>query len=270
MKLGFATDIHLDAIRKYDQKGYPDQRLAGERLAEGHDALVVTGDISTGEKFKAHFRAFCAGAKVPVYFVLGNHDFWDAPESDVRATAATFPGYLDTAGVVELTPGAALVGRSGWYDTLSGHPNESRIEVDDWLRTSRLVAPYSSRIPHLLHKACQKWSEEEAEKAIPVLEAAAASYQRVYFATHFPVFRNACFAPDGKLDIPERGWWPWSINTTLGHAIREVTDRHPNNDFTVLTGHTHGGGRAQISENLTCIAGKAQYGYPRLAGSWVV
>lgn len=270
MKLGFATDIHLDAIRKFDQKGYPDQRAVGERLAGDHDALVITGDISTGEKFKDHFGAFCEGAQIPVYFVLGNHDFWDAPESDVRAMAATFPGCLDRGEVVELNPRVALVGRSGWYDTLSGHPTESRIEVNDWVRASRLIGPYSSRVPHLLHKACQRWSEEEAAKAVPVLEEAAKGYQEVFFGTHFPCFRSACFAPDGTLDSGERGWWPWSINTTMGHAIREVTDRYPNTDFTVLTGHTHGGGKAQITPNLRCIAGRAQHGYPRLAESWIL
>lgn len=265
MKLGFATDIHLDTIVGANRPGCVVQRIAGETLGKGCDALVISGDISTGKHFDRHFAAFCEGAKVPVYFVLGNHDFWDAPESVVRATAATFPGYLDTAGVVELTPSAALVGRSGWYDTLSGQPNESKVKVDDWFRASRLLPSYSSNTPELLHRACQMWSEEETEKAIPLLEAAAASYQRVYFATHFPIFE-----PDGTPDIAERKWWPWSLNTTLGRALREVTDRHPNNDFTVLTGHTHRARRTQVSENLTCIGGKADFGNPQLAESWVV
>lgn len=270
MKLGFATDIHLDAwcLPNVDKKGYPEQRRRGALLAADQDALVIGGDISTGEKFKDHFTAFCEGAKIPVYFVLGNHDFWDAPESVVRATASTFPGYLDRGEVVELTPRVGLVGRSGWYDTLSGHPNESRIAVDDWHKASRLVPHHSSRIPHMLHKACQRWSEEETDKAIPVLEHAAKGYQQVFLVTHFPVFRGACFAPDGTLDIPDRGWWPWSINTTFGHAIRDVTDRYPHVDFTVLTGHTHGGGKAQVAPNLTVVAGRAQYGNPQLAAQW--
>ena len=32
--------------------------------------------------------------------------------------------------------------------------------------------------------------------------------------------------------------------------------------MTVLSGHTHGGGRAQILENLTVLTGAAAYGEP--------
>lgn len=264
MKLGFATDIHLDADGFRLLTGYPDQRAAGERLAADHDALVVTGDISTGEHFEAHFRAFCEGAKIPVYFVLGNHDFYDAPESVVRATAAAFPGYLDGSHIIELSPRVALVGRTGWYDTLSGCPSTFRAQGDsikDWKRIERLVDCW--RIPQLLERTCIKWSEEETEKAVPLLEAAARGYQEVFFATHFPCFTAACFAPDG-------GWWPWSINTTMGVALRKVVDRFPNTDFTFLSGHTHRGGRKQLGPNLLCVAGQATYGYPRLAESWML
>jgi predicted MPP superfamily phosphohydrolase len=203
---------------------------------------------------------------VPVYFVLGNHDFWNAPEAVVRAMASTFPGYLDRGEIIELTPRVALVGRSGWYDTLSGNPGSSRVEPQDWKRIERFVDVW--RVPHLLQLQCRRWSEEETEKAIPVLEEAARGHQEVFLVTHFPCFSAACFAPDGLLDVPDSGWWPWSINTTFGHAIREVTDNHPHVEFTVLTGHTHGGGKVQLTPNLTCVAGRAHYGDPQLAAQW--
>lgn len=265
MKLGIATDIHLDVLSRHDRPDYLHQREVGVRLARGHDALIVTGDISTGNRFESHFRAFCDGAQIPVYFVLGNHDFWDAPESVVRSTAAKFEGCLDRGVVVELTPEVALVGRSGWYDTLSGNPFSSGIHPQDWDRTERLKDCW--RVPHLLFKACQRWSEEEAEKASHVLELAAQGHQEVLFATHFPCFREACFGPDGRLDDGSSGWWPWSINTTMGHAIRDVAKKYPDTLFTVLTGHTHGSGTAEITTNIVCYAGRAKYGYPDLARS---
>lgn len=264
MRLGFATDIHIDHL--VDDKGYARQRGCGRYIAEGLDALIIGGDISTGVHFKDHFTAFCKGAGIPVYFVLGNHDFWDAPDAVVRVTAASFPGYLDQAGVVELAPAVGLVGRSGWYDTLTGNPFDSPIKVNDWHRVERLIPAW--RIPQLLQQECRQWASEEAEKARIDLEKAAAAYPRVFFVTHFPCFTKACWDEHGRPDVEENGWWPWSIDTTLGHVLLEVTAKHPQVDFTLLTGHTHGGGRTQLTTNLTCISGKARDGVPQLALSW--
>jgi predicted MPP superfamily phosphohydrolase len=38
--------------------------------------------------------------------------------------------------------------------------------------------------------------------------------------------------------------------------------QHPNRKMTVLCGHTHGGGTAQILPNLTTITGPAEYRSP--------
>jgi hypothetical protein len=120
----------------------------------------------------------------------------------------------------------------------------------------------------LLQETCRKWAAEETDKARVDLEKAAASYPRVIFVTHFPCFVKACWDEHGHPDVEENGWWPWSIDTTLGRMLLELTAGHPKVEFTLLTGHTHGGGRAQLTPNLTCISGKAQYGNPRLAEAW--
>ncbi len=262
MRLGFATDIHLDHV--VGDKAHQQRQLVGEEIARGLDALVIGGDISTGPLLKEHLNAFCKGAGVPVYFVLGNHDFWDASFETVKAAASEFSGYLDKTGCVELTPTTALVGRTGWYDTLTGNPfAASNMNMADWKKTERLV--YVWREAYMLQKECRRWSTEEAEAARPVLEQAARHYPRVLFVTHFPCFKEACWDEDGYPDIEERGFWPWSINTTMGHMLLDVVEAYPRVHFTLLTGHTHGGGRKQLRENLLCISGKARYKHPAIA-----
>jgi predicted phosphohydrolase len=277
MRLGFTTDIHLDCLPDVIQtskeantlaRGYQGIQDIGRKLAEGHDALVIAGDISQGPSLKEHLAVFCTAEKIPVYFVLGNHDFWDIQEAEVRSAASKFPGYLDEAGIIELTPVTALVGRSGWYDTLSGNPFTSKIRVQDFHRTERLVNTW--RTPHLLQAECRRWATEEAEKARPILEAAAERYANVIFTTHFPCFTTACWDESGHLDNGISGWWPWSIDTTMGRMIYEVISRHPRVQFTMLTGHTHGGGRATLRPNLLCISGRAVYGSPRLAETFTL
>jgi hypothetical protein len=51
----------------------------------------------------------------------------------------------------------------------------------------------------------------------------------------------------------------------MGHMLLEVVEANPRVHFTLLTGHTHGGGRKQLQENLLCISGKARYKHPALA-----
>lgn len=266
MRIGYATDIHLDAVNLVRGAGVAKYHRIGRFMAEGQDVLLITGDISTGKKFPTQFGLFCRGAGIPVYFVLGNHDFWDVPEATVRENAAKFPGYLDVAGVVELAPGLGLTGRTGWYDTLSGNPFESRVTVQDWKRVERLEGLWAEK--YLLSRACKAWSEEEAEKARPVLIEAAERFPNVLFLTHFPCFVAACWDELGNLDTEERGFRPWSINTTMGHMIDDVVTAYPKTQFTVLSGHTHGRGRKQLRDNLTCVSGKASYGSPKLAESW--
>src|SRR5688572_3922745 len=233
MRIGFATDIHLDNPRLQKPVNY---QGIGRFIAEGMDILLVGGDISNGRDFADHFRPFCEGARIPVYFVLGNHDFWMAPEAKVRETAASFSGYLDEAGVVELAPKLGLVGRTGWYDTLSGNPFESRIVMNDWDLVERLKGFWAEK--HLLSSACRAWAEEETRKAREALTAAAKRYPTVLFVTHFPCFAATCWDEFGRPDTGESGWHPWSINTTMGHAILDVAEAFPETHITEI-GRAH-------------------------------
>lgn len=267
MKIGFATDIHLDFLKEVH--GLAKHKRAGAKLAKDLDVLLIGGDISNGQQFPHQFSAFCEGAAgTRVFFVLGNHDFWNADEFIVRNNAAQFPGYLDRWRVARLTPSVGLCGRSGWYDTLSGNPFESRITMNDWQRIPRLADCW--QIKQLLWKHCRAWAEEETEKASAMLREAASQYPEVYFVTHFPLFTEACFDEHGNPDIEENGMWPWSINTTMGYALREIADEYPGVNFTVFTGHTHGGGEKKISHNIACVAGKARYGNPSVARVWEI
>ena len=280
MRIGFATDIHLDHVK--DVKGLTKHRRVGRQLTQDLDVLILGGDLSTATQLRDHLAALHRGAEdTLIYFVLGNHDFW-APtsneghvlfvkgtsEPEVRVTAGLFPGYLDKIGLVELTSEIGLVGRSGWYDVMTGNPFESKIRTNDFLKVKRLQA--KAYLQNELWRECQRWSESETLKARPVLKEAAEKYQKVFFVTHFPCFKEACWDEYDRPDVEENGWWPWSIDTTMGHMLSQMAATYPGVEFTVLTGHTHGRGEAQLSSNLTCISGKAVYGQPKVSRTWNV
>ncbi len=134
MKLAWATDIHLDhasesARRKFCQS-----------VREQADALVVTGDIAESHILGSALESLATLTERPVYFVLGNHDFYRGSVACTRRQVGSVVReglvYLSQAGVVELMPTTALVGHDGWADGRLGYldgsdglPADRRVEA---------------------------------------------------------------------------------------------------------------------------------------------
>ena len=70
MKLAWATDIHLC------HAGESARRTFCQSVSEQADLLVVTGDIAESQILGTALTALASQTERPVYFVLGNHDFY--------------------------------------------------------------------------------------------------------------------------------------------------------------------------------------------------
>src|SRR4051794_19629524 len=75
-RLAWLTDLHLTFLRQAGLRAFL------ESLPEA-DAYLITGDIGEAHDVTAHLRAFAE--RGPVFFVLGNHDFYRGSIADVRA-----------------------------------------------------------------------------------------------------------------------------------------------------------------------------------------
>src|SRR5438067_12136053 len=102
------TDLHLNFLRPLALKAF-----YGKVAAERPDALLVTGDTGEGDTV-AGFLADLA-AIAPVYFVLGNHDFYRATIRDVRDRVRTNPRatWLPPKGPIQLTDRGVRIGVGG-------------------------------------------------------------------------------------------------------------------------------------------------------------
>jgi predicted MPP superfamily phosphohydrolase len=99
MKLAWATDIHLGhASESVRRKFY-------QSVKEQADALVVTGDIAESHILGSALTALATLTERPIYFVLGNHDYY-------RGRVTTQPTRPAVAGSYEV-PGANTPTRSG-------------------------------------------------------------------------------------------------------------------------------------------------------------
>jgi 3',5'-cyclic AMP phosphodiesterase CpdA len=258
MKLTWLTDVHLNFL----PLSAVDRFL--QCVAETpSDAVVITGDIGEAPDVVRYLEAVASAVLRPVYFVLGNHDFYRGSIAGVRAAARELSEdsldlrWLPAAGVVPLTSDTCLVGHDGWGDGRYGDYANSRVSLSDWSLIHDLS--YCSKYERLdlLHKL----GDEAADYLRTVLPAALAQFGHIIVATHVPPFREACWH-EGR--ISDEDWLPHFTCKAVGDVLVEFMMAHPYRTMTVLCGHTHSSGEVEVLPNLRVSTGGAGYGKPTL------
>lgn len=258
MKVAWITDIHLDFLSHKEREAF--YAAVADTTA---DALFVTGDISVAPCLIAHLEALSQALEKPVYFVLGNHDFYSGSITDVRATLRAhvdrhrFLTYLPDAGVVELTRTTALVGCDGWGDSRYGDYARSSVQLSDHRYIKELTGLTNSG----LQRELMRLGDEAADQLRKTLPEACAQYPHVILLIHVPPFREACWY-QGQLSNDE--WLPFFACQAVGDVLLEIMQARPNGRLDVYCGHTHHSGTAHILPNLTVVTGAAEYGMPQV------
>lgn len=252
-KLAWATDVHLNFL---DDEAV--QLFCSHIRAAKPDAVLLTGDISEAPHLRRHLAAVAVGVAVPLYFVLGNHDYYKGSVDDVRARVTSGAGtYLPASDVVRLGD-HALTGCDGWGDARLGDPEGTRLMLNDFIHIEELAGKLGIE----LRTALRALGDHEAGIAEARLTEAVALCENIVFATHVPPFRGACWH-DGAVSNDD--WLPYFSCKAVGEVLRRVAQAHPEHDFTVLCGHTHSPGEVHILDNLVVRTGGAVYGEPKLA-----
>jgi predicted MPP superfamily phosphohydrolase len=247
--VAWATDIHLDwADPVLRRDFYESLRTSGA------DAAILSGDIGEGRSTGRWLREIAAALGRPVYFVLGNHDFYGGSIQEVRRQteqlAADCPGlvYLSAAGVVELASGVGLVGHEGWGDARLGNFAFSQVFLPDFITIQDLSGVYHDH--RLLRQRLRALGDESAAYFARVLPEALARYRRVVLAH------------DGRSSDDD--WLPYFSCRAVGDVLLETMRRHPDSDLLVLCGHTHGSGEVRMLDNLRVRTGGAEDRRPRI------
>jgi predicted MPP superfamily phosphohydrolase len=268
MRLVWLCDIHLDFLDDRKRRRFVDQVAA-----QAPDAVVISGDIADGWSVVPALQLFAERISRPIFFVLGNHDFYHRGIAEVRAAVrAAVQGtnlvYLPDAGVIQLCPGVAIVGHDGWADGRSGDFDGSAFRPNDFVHIQDFQVfgtGFGSKAQRL--RLMQHLAEEAAAHFARVLPAAAAKNAHLIAVTHVPPFAEASYYR-GKPSDPDL--LPFYASTCVGDVMLEVMARHPSCDLTVLAGHTHGGGRYTAAPNVQVRTAAATYGRPRIASTFIV
>ncbi len=268
MKIAWITDPHLNFVSHADI----DQFI--EEVRDVHpDAVLIGGDTGEADSFAAYLERVADALGLPVYFVLGNHDYYKGSISGVREAARGLNrrpdlNWLTDSGPVWLTDRTALVGHGGWGDARVADFLKSDVVLNDYLLIEELREASSDGVPSpekILSKnlmtALQSLGDEAAAHFRRVLPEALERYDHILVLMHVPPFREACWH-DGHLS--DDNWAPHFTCAAAGEVLLEFMEHHPHRRMTVLCGHTHSSGYVQMRENLEVFTGDAKYGQPKV------
>ncbi len=263
--LAWSTDLHLDHVSPAGVAAF------GDRLeAAGVEAVLLGGDIATAARLDRFLVELADRIARPIYFVLGNHDFYGGSIAGIRRRAGALDHpllrWLPQTGPFALGEGVVLVGCGGWGDARLGDFPGSGVVLNDYLLIEELDEVFDRRgfrrsygAGTALQERLQRLGDAEAAALEPGLTAAAAGGPQVVVLTHVPPFAESCWH-QGRISDPD--WLPHFTCKAVGDLLARTAAAHPGCRFTVLCGHTHGEGRATIAPNLVVHTQGAEYGFP--------
>lgn len=258
-RIVWLSDIHLNFLADAGVHAF-----LAEVAAARPDAVLIGGDIGESHNVCDYLGRIGESIAAPIYFVLGNHDYYSGSIRETRDRVARFCAehtrlhYLTCAETAELTPHVGLVGHDGWADGRLGDYPRSLVVMHDF----QLIAELSGLNKLDRWEVLKGLGDEAAAHFRRVLPPALEKYRDVVLLTHVPPFREACWH-EGR--ISDDDWAPHFACQATGQAILEVMRLHPEGRLTVLCGHTHGRGEAQPRQNLQVITAGADYGRPAIA-----
>jgi 3',5'-cyclic AMP phosphodiesterase CpdA len=262
--IAWLTDLHLNFLQAELLQEFLDSLIETDP-----DLLLIGGDIGEARDVEGYLEQIADALKRPIYFVLGNHDFYHGSIHGVRTGVERLCErcehlhYLSVGDAISLTPRIALVGHDGWADGRIGDYAGSDIMLNDY----RLIDELAQMPKAARRTILEALGDDAADHFRRVLPPALERHEEVYLLTHVPPWREACWH-EGQLSDDE--WAPHFACQAVGDALTEIMDSAPDRRLTVLCGHTHSSGEAQIRPNLQALTGQAEYGHPTIQRVFVV
>ena len=144
MKLAWLTDIHLNFLESDARRKFY------EEIVNTHcDAVLISGDIAEAPSLADLLNEMVDQIKRPIYFILGNHDYYRGTVDAVRKTIATLTKtheqlfWLPASGIQLLTDDIILLGQDGWSDGRLGDYQNSKVALND----SRMIIDLAQKDP---------------------------------------------------------------------------------------------------------------------------
>ena len=257
----WASDLHLNLAK--DNKIDDFIIDVNQRRA---DLLLLTGDLTEAPLLHEHLKMLSEKIKIPIYFILGNHDYYKSSVETVTSKLKKFIKnqknifWLTESDLLPLGESSCLIGCENWWDGYFGSNKQTFLQEfimrQDYKEIKELSVPKKNRIEVLreLNSSCMK-------KIITSLNEALLKFDNVYLAVHVPPFQEACSFADYSLS---EEWLFHFCCYSLGQHLINVMNNHHNKQLTVLCGHTHSSAYFKPASNITVLTAKASYRKPKI------
>ncbi len=259
INLAWATDIHLDHCDEAGVLAFCEQLKASQA-----DAFCLTGDLSEAPTIKAHLEQLAAAVQKPVYFILGNHDYYHGSLATVRSEMTDLSQnspwlrWMPATGVIQLSEQSCILGHDCWGDGRNGDVIKTWVKLKDFRLIEEFVEAGEKGRVALLNQL----GDQGAEYLRQHLPQALARYQQVILLMHMPPLREACLY---GTEIADDNWAPHFTCKAVGDVLLDLLPQYPDSQVTVLAGHTHNICDIKPLPNLRICVGAAEYGQPVLA-----
>jgi predicted MPP superfamily phosphohydrolase len=261
MRLAWLTDIHLNFLNATKRRRFL------ESIKERANAFTISGDIGESHDLAQYLLEMDQVIQKPIYFVLGNHDFYRDSITKIRQRVVQLVGekrqlnYLTTMGVTELSPHTAIIGHDGWPDGRLGDFRGTDVILNDHILIEEIAQWYKNGFLNKvgLSNTMIALANEAAQHLEQALAETVAKYTNIIAVTHVPPFRESAWY-QGKISGDD--FLPYIACKIVGDVLKKVMGSNPQSNLLVLCGHTHGGGEVQVLPNLQVLTGEAEYGDP--------
>lgn len=248
VKIIFLTDLHLNRMFSWQRSSF-----YKKIIKENPGAIIITGDISNGNNLYNDL-VFLASLKTPIYFTLGNHEFWKSSfeeiTSQVRELCKIFPNliWLTESDIVPLKYQTFLIGADGWYDGRSGVENYLRFSIDRLYIKEYKGKTFDEQL-NLMRSLADNATDSIIKKLNQAIDIGA---KTIYIATHFPPYKEASRS---RIPILKDFWKSYDINFNLGERVKEIANIKDIN-IIFISGHVHKEKILQVSNNILSITAK--------------
>jgi len=237
MKVCWITDIHLNFLVQ------PARLQFYESIRNSScEAVLITGDIAEAMSVTLYLQEMADDLQRPIYFVMGNHDYYGGQILDVRrqitdlCQAHKYLSWVTTPGGIKLTDDVVITGIDGWADGRYGDYHNSEIVLND----SRLIYDISSAAvlgkDKLLKKMQELADADAADLAANLEKISQQAFKKVIILTHVPPFAEVCIYKDKATTAD---WLPFFSSKATGDVILKIAEQNQDKEYLVLSGHTH-------------------------------
>lgn len=258
MKLIWLTDVHLNFLTNEERQDFY------KNMADTHcDAILLSGDIAEATCLEAMLKEMAEAIGKPIYFVLGNHDYYEGAINEVRGAMQALRHkhlkYLSTAGIIQLNEDTILLGQDGWADGRLGDYENSTVSLNDSVLIEDLAKARADGKPQLLAKMQELADADAKQLKADLLKAISKKPKKIIIVTHVPPFKEACMYRGKQTDD---NYLPYFTSKATGDVIKRFAELNPYIEFVVYSGHTHHPAQYEPLHNLHVKAGKAEYTRP--------